>query len=179
MKSYAPALLSIAFALVAAVAAQTVPSPPVDPTAHAPSTKAPATPPTSQEPETKPPEEQPRAVYPPINQDNKWCAPGAGECPVLRYGATGNAAEVPTPKPFPIFTLSCEGASCGTCTSNCSSPTSPGARPAKRTLAPSGKLNGSAPAQDTNTWSLMKESGARGAGCPVPTAGVTAPSPVR
>jgi hypothetical protein len=33
-------------------------------------------------------------------------------------------------------------------------------------------------AQDTNTWSLMKESGARGAGCPVATAGVTAPSPV-
>jgi hypothetical protein len=64
MKSYAPALLSIAFALVAPVAAQTVPSPPVDPTAHAPSTKAPANPPTSQEPETKPPEEQPRAVSP-------------------------------------------------------------------------------------------------------------------
>src|ERR1035438_10067183 len=69
--------------------------------------------------------------------------------PVLRYGATGNAAEAAPPIPFPIFTLSCAGASCGTCTSSCSRPTSPGARPAKRTLAPSGKLNGSAPAQDT------------------------------
>lgn len=69
MKSYAPTLLSITFALVVAVAAQTTPSQPVDPTAHAPSTKAP--PPTSQEPETKPPEEQPGAVSP-----NSSSAPG-------------------------------------------------------------------------------------------------------